>query len=318
MDHLKKRILLFALVLSACGGKYKAPPSVPSIALPSAAALLPFDAGKPGQARPAGMNAFGSKVYVALQNYDDSYTVRGPGLLGVMNPVAGTVTTINLGGADGSRCLYPYFIRDDGSKLHVSCTGDIFGTGKGSGFVEVDPGTGNVTRAVKTAVGPSGFAITGSKIWFGDAQAGNVYALDRATFAVTAGPLPIPCPSTGGPPNGFYSTSDVLLVNGDLYAACSNSTGGILSRLDASTGAVKMQVQVGPNAVEFTETGDGTSPSSPAPTTSCAWSASRTTRSPSRRRISSATPPRCSTTSTPATTSSSPSPPGATPCRGWT
>ena len=248
-----KRIALVATLLAACGGNYKAPPSVPSIALPSGAALLPFDATKPGQARPAGMDSFGGKVYVALQNYDDSYMVRGPGLLGVMNPVTGAVTTINLGGADGSRCLYPYFVRDNGSKLYVSCTGDIFGSGAGSSMLEVDPGTGTISRSVKTAIGPSGFALTSSKIWFGDAQSGNLYAVDRGTFTVTAGPLAIPCPTTGT----FQSTSDVILVGGDLYAACSNSTGGILSRLDASSGAVKMQAQVGPNAVEFTQTGDG-------------------------------------------------------------
>jgi hypothetical protein len=248
-----KRIALVALVLAACGGSYKAPPSVPSIALPSGAALLPFDPTKPGQARPAGMDAFSGKVYVALQNYDDSYIVRGPGLLGVMTPTTGHVDIINLGTADGSRCLYPFYVRDDGSKLYVSCTGDIFGTGKGSSLLEADPGTGNVTRSVKTAIGPSGFAITPGKIWFGDSQSGNVYALDRGTFTVTAGPLHIPCPSTGT----FQTTNDVISVGGDLYAACSNSTGGILSRLDANTGAVKMQAQVGPNAAAFAQTGDG-------------------------------------------------------------
>ena len=248
-----KRIALAALVVTACGGNYKAPPSVPTIALPSGAALKPFDAGKPGQARPAGMSSFNGKVYVALQNYDDAYAVRGPGLLGVMNPTSGAVTTIDLGGSDEKQCLYPYFVRDDGSKLFVSCTGDIFGSGAGSAIVELNPGTGAITRSVKTAVGPSGFAITSSKIWFGDAQAGNLYALDRGTFTVTAGPLPIPCPSTGT----FQSTSDVLLLNGDLYAACSNSTGGILSQLDSSTGAVKMHAKVGPNAVAFTATDDG-------------------------------------------------------------
>ena len=248
-----KRIAIAVLLASACGGNYKAPPSVPTIALPTGAALKPFDAALPGQARPAGMDSFGGKVYVALQNYDDSFTVRGPGLLGVMNPVTGTVTTIDLGGTGEQQCLFPFFVRDDGSKLYVSCTGDIFGSGNGKAILEVDPGTGTVTRTFKADVGPGGFAITSNRIWFADSQSGNVWAIDRGTFAKAAGPLPIPCPTTGS----FQSTTDVILVGGDLYAACSNSTGGILSRLDANSGAVKMQAQAGPNAVEYTATSDG-------------------------------------------------------------
>jgi len=247
----KKLFFFFATTLAACGGKYKAPPSVPSIAMPSGTALMPFDASAPGLARPSAMDSFGGKVFASLQNYDASYTVRGPGLLGVITPVSGAVTVDDLGGADGSRCLYPFVIHDGGGKLYVSCTGDVFGTGNGKAILEVDPATGNVTRSLKTDAGPSGFALTSSKLWFGDSQSGNVYAVDRGSFTISAGPLPIPCPASG-----FLSTNNVILVGGDVYATCSNSKGGFLSRLDAATGAVKMQADIGPNAA-FTATGDG-------------------------------------------------------------
>jgi streptogramin lyase len=247
-----KRLAL-AVALAACSGRYHAPPAVQSIAMPTGDALKPFDAGKPGLARPAGMESYNGKVYVALANYDDGYTVRGPGLLGVLDPVSGSLSTIDLGGANHTQCLEPYWIRDSGGKLYVTCTGDAFGTGLGEAIVEVDPASGAVTRAVTVPVSPSGLALAPNRIWFADATSGNVYAIDRASFTVVAGPLPIACPTTGT----YLTTNDVILVQGDLYATCSNSTGGILSRLDATTGAVKMQADSGPTATEFTETGDG-------------------------------------------------------------
>ena len=247
-----KRIALFAVALSACGGKYKAPPSVPSIAMPTGSDLKPFDATKPGLARPSSIMMFNGKAYVALGNYDAGYTVRGPGLLGVLEPTTGKLSTIDLGGTTGKRCLEPFWIRGDGGKLYVTCTGDAFVSGAGEALVEVDPATNAVTRSVPAPTSPSGLAITSSRIWFGDAFSGNVYAIDRASFTIVAGPLPIPCPS-----GSYTTTSDVILVQGDVYAVCSNSTAGILSRLDPVTGKVKMQTDAGPIAAEFTETGDG-------------------------------------------------------------
>jgi streptogramin lyase len=247
-----KRIATVAVLLAACGGKYKAPPSVPSIAMPAGADLKPFDTSKPSLARPAFMDFLNGKAYVTLGNYDETYTVRGPGLLGVLDPVSGTKTTIDLGGSNGRQCLEPYGIRDNGGKLYVTCTGD-YNTGDGVAILEVDPSSGTVTRRFAAPTGPSGLAITPSKIWFGDAFGGNVYAIDRTSFTQVGNPIAIPCPSTGT----YVTTNDVILVQGDVYAVCSNSTGGIITRLDASSGAIKMQGDAGPTAVEFTETGDG-------------------------------------------------------------
>ena len=250
-----KRIAL-AVLLAACA-KYKAPPPVPKIEMPSGAALAPFDSN-PSLARPTGIAVLGGKAFVSLGNYDAAYVARGPGLLAALVPSTGALETFALGGSDGHRCLEPFWIRDAGGKLYVSCSGytdygSASPTLQGAALLEVDPGTGAVTRSVALPTSPAGLAITASGIWFGDAFTGNVYAVDRTSFTVASGPIAIPCPATGN----YVTTSDVILVQGDLYTACSNDTGGILSRLDAATGALKMQTDSGPIATEFTETGDG-------------------------------------------------------------
>lgn len=251
-----KRIALFFTLAAACSGRYKAPPAVPTVPMPSGAALKPFDPAQPGLARPSQIALHAGTAYVSLQNYDAGYTVRGPGLLGVLNPATGALSTIDLGGTTGKDCLYPYWIRESAGKLYVACTGDAFGTGEGKAILEVDPASGKVTRSAKTPVPTAGLAITATKIWFADATAANLYALDRAGFSQITGPIAIPCAGTTTD-TPWVTTSDVIAVQGDVYAACSNTTGGVLARFDANTGAVKAQAEVGPLAAAFTETGDG-------------------------------------------------------------
>lgn len=239
------------LLLAACGGRPSAPVSISNVPMPAGAALKPFDPAQPGLARPSAMTVYNGRAYIALGNYDGTYTVRGPGMLAVLDPATGSLSTIDLGGAGGKQCLQPSWVRESGGKLYVTCSGN-YSPGSGEALLEVDPATARVTRALQPPVVPSGIAFTASRIWFGDAFSGAVYAVDRGDFSLAAGPLRIPCPETG-----YQTTNDVILVQGDLYAACSNGDAGILSRLDPGTGAVKMQVDSGPIAVEYTETGDG-------------------------------------------------------------
>ncbi len=49
----------------------------------------------------------------------------------------------------------------------------------------------------------------------------------------------------------------MAIVQGDLYALCSNFDGGEISRLDATTGALKNHAPIGPDAVEMAQTFDG-------------------------------------------------------------
>ena len=53
---MKKNFFFFsALLLVACGGKYKAPTALPKIDLPPGADLKRFDPDKPGLPRPPGL-----------------------------------------------------------------------------------------------------------------------------------------------------------------------------------------------------------------------------------------------------------------------
>ena len=247
-----KRIATLLVVISACGGKYKAPTPVPSVALPSGAALKPYDASKPGLARPQAMAQLGSTVYVTLANQRSDYSIGGPGLLGAFVPSAGTVSVIDLGGTDGQLCKDPGFVHAASGKLYASCGGS-YADSSGEGLVEVDPATAKVTRSLKVTFSPGGFAVAPTRIWLGDQGSGNLVAVDRTTFLQAGDPVSLHCPTTGS----YQTVADVIAVGSDLYALCSNSTGSVLNQLDAATGAFKSSVAAGPIAVELAATGDG-------------------------------------------------------------
>src|SRR3954469_18617588 len=97
--------LAAALLAVSCSSSDKAPPSVPTVGMPTGDALKPFDPAMPSLARPAGIAVFNGKAYVALGNYDANYTVRGPGLLAVLPPTPGPPPVIDRGGAGGRQCL---------------------------------------------------------------------------------------------------------------------------------------------------------------------------------------------------------------------
>lgn len=256
-----KLILALAVALVACGGSQKppSPPAVTTVALPSGSALEPYDPAAPGLAKPSGMALLNGVAYVALNNQDANFAVRGPGMIAAYTVATGTTTLVDLGGTSERQCEDPVFVRASATHVYATCSGDFNASGAGSAIVEIDPATHAVTRSVATPAGsfgslvsPSGLAFGPSSLWFGDAAAGQVFAVDKASFTV-AGPFPIECPTTGT----FVSTGDVLVSGGDLYALCSNNTGGILTRLDATSGAEKMHADVGPTAVEMADMGGG-------------------------------------------------------------
>ena len=248
---MKRLATLFLLSLACGAGKYKAPAPLPSIALPTGDKLNPYDPAKPGLARPAGMADLNGKAWVALNNMDAGYMVRGPGFLAAVVPSTGATALIDLGGADERRCKNAGFVRVGDNKLYVTCAGD-YSDGSGTAIVEVDPIAGAVTRSVSAPISPAGVAAAPTRIWFGDGASGHLYPIDKASFAVTGAPVPIQCPAAG-----YSTTNDVAVIGGDLYAICSNDQGGVLSRLDASTGAAKGTADIGPIGVALTQTGDG-------------------------------------------------------------
>jgi hypothetical protein len=257
----RTRIVLLAC-LFACGGGNPPPKPLEHIALPSGALLDPYDASKPGEARPLYTAQLGGRVYASLGNLNPStFAPAGPGFLASIDPITGQVEAINLGGTSRHQCTNPGVVRQDSQKLYVACAGDFSGTTPGRGVFEVDPATKAVTRGLVTGTGyvPSGVAVTATKIWVGDNAKPQLISIDRTTFAAADGadaahpPIPVPCPSTGKGPFVPY----VGIVNGDLYALCATTEAGLLARFDAQTGAAKGSVAVGAEPTEFTATGDG-------------------------------------------------------------
>jgi glutamine cyclotransferase len=247
-----KRSMPVLLLVAACGGSSNAPPAVPNVPLPSGDALRPWDPQHPGLARPLGIAQVNGTAYAALGNYDASFAARGPGLLAAFVPSNGTVTLIDLGGAADKECIQAGWVRTADGLLYVTCSGD-FNTGSGNAVVEVNPsGQGTVTKRFAAPVSPAGVAITSNRVWFGSGLSGVVYGLDRATFALAAGPITLTCPATS-----YKTTNDLAVLNGELYAVCSNDVGGVLNRLDATTGTVKGTADSGPIAAALTATGDG-------------------------------------------------------------
>jgi hypothetical protein len=202
------------------------------------------------------MELVNGNAWVALGNSDSSaFTPSGPGYLAAVVPSTGHTDKVNLGGSGGQQCKNAGFVRAAEGKLYVTCGGD-FRDGSGTAIVEVDPGTdpskASVTRSVKVTTSPAGVAVASTRIWFGDAYAGKVYAIDKTSFTVVGAPVSIQCPAAG-----YATTNDVAIIGGDLYAICSNDSGGTLSRLEAATGVLKGTAEIGPVAAELTQTSDG-------------------------------------------------------------
>jgi hypothetical protein len=251
-------VAITAALVFGCSSNNPVPPPVPNITLPAGSALKPYDPSLPGLPRPEGMALYNGNAYVTLANYDAGFAVRGPGFLARVVPSTGANTVIDLGGADGKQCKNPGFVRASGTFLYVTCGGD-FSDGSGQALVEVDANANAVTRSLALPVSPTGVAVAGTKIWIGDAISGDLYAVDKTTFTIVAGPVTVPCPANTVPPDpSYYQTiNDVMVAQNTLYALCSNSKDGVLSQLDPTTAALKMQAAIGPIAVEMAETGDG-------------------------------------------------------------
>jgi hypothetical protein len=248
------------LCLFACGQGTRPPPQA-RIPLPL---LKTFDGANNGEARPLYTAQLGGRVYATLSNArarGNFPETAGPGFLASVDPFAGTVDLIDLGGSDGHQCTNPGAVREEGGKLFVACSGDFSGMTPGRGVFEVDPASKTVSRGLVTGAGyvPSGAAVAASKLWVGDSLTPQLISIDRTTFAAADGadaghpPVPVPCPTTGQFPFVPY----LGIVNGDLYALCATTEAGMLARFDAQTGAGKGSVAVGAQPTEFAATGDG-------------------------------------------------------------
>ncbi len=67
-------------------------PLLATLAMPDGSELAPYDASNPGNARPYGMKAVNGKLYVALNNLDNYYSIAGPGFVAVVDLSSFTVS----------------------------------------------------------------------------------------------------------------------------------------------------------------------------------------------------------------------------------
>lgn len=252
-----RRTALLFIALAACGRAQQTPPLLNKIPLPKGAALKPYDAANPGTPHPYNMAQLGGKVFVALGNLRPDYSVGGPGFLAGVIPSQGFTDVIDLGGPDGHQCQNPGSVRTDGTMLYVTCTG-AFGGG-GQALVEVDPASAKATRTLTLAAAqaPSGLAVTASKVWIGLSSTASLISVDRASFALADGSTAHPSIDLQCPHQVYQYAPDLLAVGSDLYALCSSDQAGIIFRLDASSGAVRGQANVGATPTSLAATPDG-------------------------------------------------------------
>jgi len=229
---VKRSLAACLAVTAACGSStFHAPPAQPHIALPSGAALKPYDPAQPGEARPLYTAQLNGIVYAGLTNarLAGGFPVTaGPGFLEAIDPTSGVVNLIDLGGADGLQCKNPGALRVDSGKIYVVCAASFDGSDPSRALVEVDPASRTASRraAIPQGAVPSGVAATSTRIWIGDSLVPQLLSFDRSTFAAVDGadaahpPIAAKCPNEGQFPYIPY----VAIVGGDLYALCATST----------------------------------------------------------------------------------------------
>ena len=254
------------LVLAACGGTtYQAPPPLKKTALPSGAALRPWDPAKPTRSAPQVIAAGpGGSAFISLTNLDKNYAPGGPGILVRLQPETGAQVIIPLGGADDRGCTNSGLVKNEGGMLLAACGGAFDSDPAGRAVVEVDPATNTLKRSQPAPAGlqPASLAVASNKVWVGTSAPTKVYSLAKTTFALVDGAdaahpaIAVRC-DTDASPAPYAYLADLLVVGGDLFALC-GADDGYLVRMDSSTGALKGdKVLVGAQPVAMVLTGDG-------------------------------------------------------------
>ena len=192
--------------------------------------LKAFDGGSP-VARPWAIIAKNGSIYVALNNLNpDTYAPEGPGMVAKVDPASGTVTGLDLGGAD---CLNPQWLAAVGDSLAVSCGGLITYSASfavqsvtSSGVVVLNAadvrlaGTWNAGASCAGAAADAGclpmmpgrFAVSGQQVLLSDQNGGRVVVLavtDAGVTEVRAGTNALAvCPVSGT--TGVANVADIL------------------------------------------------------------------------------------------------------------
>lgn len=183
--------------------------------------LLAFDGGSP-VARPFSITQLDGEVYVALNNLNAAtYTVEGPGLLARVNPADAGVQLIDLG---ADECLNPQWVTTVGDSLAVSCGGRAtydsnfaLESVTAAGVVLVKNGArtaawhsscAGLDAGSCTFVLPGRIAVSGTKLFVADQNAGRVMVLEAGDGGLTEAPSLLMCPLNAT--SGVANVSDIL------------------------------------------------------------------------------------------------------------
>jgi hypothetical protein len=266
------QIICAAALCAACSsGSSSVPAPLPSVAFPSGAALDPFDAGDPGQAKPEEMALTpDGRAWAVLTNLDVNYNPAGPGFLAGVVPSTGAITLVNLGaesdgGSDDHGCLNAGAVKlDTDGNLIAACAGSFSATElRGRSVVQVAPNGGTLLHSLPAPSGIQPGAIAGgpTKIWVGDTDSTTLFSITRSTFALADGAsasapaITLPCVDAA---DMYLYVSDILIDGNDMFALCAGEPDGYVVQLDATSGAVKGTPQlVGATPVAMALLGDG-------------------------------------------------------------
>ena len=202
-----------------------------SIDMPEGADLEPFSS-EPSFAKPQGITASNSKIYVTLTNLA-GWAPGGPGFVIVIDPKTDSIIKkIKTSGLNPSYAYSTEFQPDLVYILHS-------GTFSGDGLVDViDTKKDEIIATINTGGAPYSVTVTKNQMaYVTDALAPHLFKFDAATFQLLNGsdnPIPVVDPDKN--PFNFISFIDVS-KEGSLFALAFNSDE--LYILDSGSGEIK-------------------------------------------------------------------------------
>lgn len=180
--------------------------------------------------RPQGITERNQTLYVALNNFDEFYSVAGPAYLATLPLDGGAAGLIEL---PADKCLNAVWTQTVGDHVLVSCAGQsdysmfpiVTTTETGVALIGANDQVLSSVEFSCPAGGDGGcaspsagrFSVKGSTVLVADQSAGRLFALELAndqltesrTYSTAEGPLNV-CPVS--PMTGYSNVGDVLVV----------------------------------------------------------------------------------------------------------
>lgn len=130
---------------------------------------------------PSGVAAVGNRIYVALNNLDESFAPAGNGRLWVYDRNEETQEFVDL----GEDCKNASGVATQGERVYITCTGTYSGDGA---LAVYDPAAADPVKVFPTGGAPTRISTDGKKLYLSD---GASTALLRVDESMNAEPIPI-------------------------------------------------------------------------------------------------------------------------------